>query len=556
MQYNVYLSASDIFKGYYEINDLEMSDDNLILAGKRMIADEDGRSSLKKGEELSSFNWARKELIMRDLSLDDALLIFLAYEYENNNQPLIIYINNNKVEFTSDKIKGYFLWRALDLPCNFLQKGVNDIVFTGTEPDSGWSLAVATGPGDVKRSYKSVDGGETWQADCIGYDNSLNGEYMVRLIVNTQKRSGSIVSPVFQDLHGKVKIMDFSIEVDIVNDNYQISKLDKRNCEFQIRSANYGKGLLNWSEWVNIKNGKIHFDGVDAIQWRILLEDEYNCPLALRGISYKINFSDKVSEYIQKEKVLVHPFEKTAHMQKLNYIIGRERLLDMLKPLESEFERFIALREWVSRQWRHHDGEPYPGWDPMIILEWLRNKKPNACGFCVIYSQLYYQLCLALGMIARPVVMTRTETMHDGGHFVTEVYSNEYNKWVVMDVDYNVHYELYGEPLNALELHNIFLERAEEKVVVRGDPSYHPMGYKDVRDLSKYLFFGVIPLEDVYNSIYKGPIEHGQGTYRWNGFLWWFDRFSPKQPQFSRYTNREQVLYCRPNLTKINNFSY
>jgi hypothetical protein len=192
---------------------------------------------------------------------------------------------------------------------------------------------------------------------------------------------------------------------------------------------------------------------------------------------------------------------------------------------------------------------PYPGWSPFIILEWLRGKQPDACGFCVIHTQVFYQLCLGLGFIARPVVTSSGPTMHTGGHFVSEVYSHEHNKWVMMDANYDIHYELDGEPLNALEVHNLYYRGETEKIRVVGDLSHHPLGLEGASDFRQYKHVGFIPFSELYDSIYNGPLEHGQGTYRWDGFLWWFDEYSPKQMQFTRYTNREQTIYFTPRFS-------
>jgi len=546
MQYKEYLKADDIFQGYYQLNNLEPEQDNLVLTSSRMIADEDGRSSVKKAEGLSCFNQAKKELVLTDTPPEKALLIFFIHESKDNDKPLIIYINDNKFEFSPGDIKGHFLWRTLAIQGQVLHRGVNNIIFTGSEVEPNWSIALEINNKDVKRSFKSIDGGQSWQTDYMAYDSSLQGEYLVRLVLEFAKKSGSIISPVYRDLQTKGKITDFFIEPGFINNNEHNNSEKRIDFKTQIRTANYKQGLPVWTDWINIDYDGIELDNVDALQWRGLLESESR--ISLQGITYVIGFSEQVEDYVQTEKVIKHPFAGKVHNDKLNYIIENEGLREMLAPLESEFEKFVVLREWVSRQWKHHLGEPYPGWDPVIILDWLQNKKPEACGFCVIHNQLYYQLCLALGLIARPIIITRNINMYKGGHFVTEVYSHDYDSWVIMDANYNIHYELDNKPLNALKLHQIALQGEEDKVILKGDPNYHPNGYEGAKDLERYLYFGVIPLEKVYDSIYKGPVEHGQGAYRWNGFLWWFDKNSRKQPQFSAYTNRKQILYQKPML--------
>lgn len=536
------LGAKDIYNGRYMLKNIELNNDGLVMSDRKMIADENGSCSLKNAEEISCLCLAKKELVLEESPSDKTWLVFLAQEYPNNKQPLVITINDYQVKLMPDELKGHYLWRKIEVNGEYLQKGVNQIVFRSMEASTGWSLAFQVNSREIQRSYKSIDG-QTW-SNRLGHDNNWNGEYLVRLVINSQKNVGLITSPVFRSLHREKQIKKIYLKPEINN----ISDEASINC--QVRIAYDKHETLEWSDWLEVENNELSLENPDALQWRILLENHglTNSPV-IKAVAFELTFSDRAKDYISDVREIAHPFRGKDHQKILDQIIKQEGLRELLEPIETEFGKFLALRKWVSRQWKHHQGNPYPGWNPLIMLEWLRDKKPEACGFCVIHNQLFYQLCLGVGLIARPVIITRNETMHDGGHFVSEVYSNDYQKWMVMDANYDIHYDYNGQLLNALELHNLYLEGKQEQVLVKGDPSYHPFEYEGAKNLSKYRFFGIIPLEEVYDSIYNGPVEHGQGTYRWDGFLWWYDQYSPKQLQFTRYTNRPQMLYYTPQLT-------
>jgi hypothetical protein len=48
----------------------------------------------------------------------------------------------------------------------------------------------------------------------------------------------------------------------------------------------------------------------------------------------------------------------------------------------------------------------------------------------------------------------------DFGHYATEVWSDDYQKWVFMDPLYNWHFTLEGLPLSAVELHDLWKQDA------------------------------------------------------------------------------------------------
>ncbi|MGC4083775.1 MAG: hypothetical protein QM736_17100 [Vicinamibacterales bacterium] len=65
---------------------------------------------------------------------------------------------------------------------------------------------------------------------------------------------------------------------------------------------------------------------------------------------------------------------------------------------------------------------------------------------------MFLQSLAALGFTARYVEIGSRDNPY--AHYVTEVWSNDFNKWVLMDADYNLHFERKGIPLSALEIHD------------------------------------------------------------------------------------------------------
>ncbi|HEU4780030.1 MAG TPA: transglutaminase domain-containing protein [Steroidobacteraceae bacterium] len=137
----------------------------------------------------------------------------------------------------------------------------------------------------------------------------------------------------------------------------------------------------------------------------------------------------------------------------LDQLRDREQLEAVIAGADSEFEKMLALKEWVAEQWPAGSPSPYPPWNAIDILDWIRLGVTG--GFCAQYSQVLLQSMASLGMTARYVEIGSTYNPY--AHFVIEAWSNDYNKWVVLDADYNLHFERDGIPLSALEVHDALL---------------------------------------------------------------------------------------------------
>jgi hypothetical protein len=167
------------------------------------------------------------------------------------------------------------------------------------------------------------------------------------------------------------------------------------------------------------------------------------------------------------------------HAPFLTQLREREHLEDLFARSPTEFAKMLALRDWVSSQWPHGTPNPYPPWNAIAILDWIRANYTG--GFCGQYSQVLLQSLAAMGMTARYVEIGSNDNPY--AHFVIEAWSNEFNKWVMLDADYNVHFERLGIPLSVLEIHTALVaDQMSDVVAVPGeirqghsDPNHWPL---------------------------------------------------------------------------------
>lgn len=142
----------------------------------------------------------------------------------------------------------------------------------------------------------------------------------------------------------------------------------------------------------------------------------------------------------------------------------RERFrLDHVSGRGDDVERAVRLRDWLKSLFPHRTPYRMPPWNALLILD--RASRGVDAFICVHYSVALVQCCLATGMQARVVNLHRgiaehyrigDEAVADppvDEHVVVEVWSAEHQKWVMLDPDFDCHYEQDGVPLSAWEIH-------------------------------------------------------------------------------------------------------
>jgi hypothetical protein len=127
------------------------------------------------------------------------------------------------------------------------------------------------------------------------------------------------------------------------------------------------------------------------------------------------------------------------------------RLDDVVQGEADEFRQMLQLRHWVHSRW-HIDNEQNFNGDVFAILE----KAKAGAGFnCTHAMKVQHAVLTAMGFVVRDLgVQCNTEEYPDGYHHgVNEVWSNDFAKWVLLDGEYDFHFERDGRPLSALEAH-------------------------------------------------------------------------------------------------------
>ena len=128
----------------------------------------------------------------------------------------------------------------------------------------------------------------------------------------------------------------------------------------------------------------------------------------------------------------------------------------MVEGAATEFERQLRLMDWAYRipigrldpyAWSYDD-LPLTEGDAGVREEYGTRRRPGHCLYC---NLPLIAACLSMGYPAR---WTNISTKSTYGHEVTEVWSNDFDKWVFMDAtrDYYIYDPGTGIPLSLVEI--------------------------------------------------------------------------------------------------------
>jgi hypothetical protein len=189
---------------------------------------------------------------------------------------------------------------------------------------------------------------------------------------------------------------------------------------------------------------------------------------------------------------------------------------------------------------------------------------------CLYSNQALIGALLSFGFHARHININR-ET--EAGHEVTEVWSNEFNKWIYMDATRDYYYfdPATGVPLNFLDIHKLLAESIGRQVSWdRPIPEETlneiipriPVGIREginpasvVPDARHILAlaaqFRITPRDDFLSHPVPVPVHTGASAWGWDGFLNWYDEQFPRRWEHPRQTDRASDLYWSLNQAEV-----
>ena len=245
---------------------------------------------------------------------------------------------------------------------------------------------------------------------------------------------------------------------------------------------------------------------------------------------------------------------------RLHLLRKKYRLDNVVANARTEFEAITLLRNWARSQFKRSDFQPLmKNFDALHVLDRnYRNTKnepwkPGMHRPCHFFPLLYSQILLSMGYQAR---LVRISHVHEGGydgHGMTEVWSNQFKKWITMDADLNLHYERDGIPLNMLEIHNErYLKTPSRITILRGFQKSGDMEYEKEIKIDKMIpYHSYIQVLDMRNDWMTNHYFSGHPKRSDRSTLFWIDRELPSVFDFKQKTDNINDFYWTLNQTEI-----
>lgn len=544
------------------------------LVNRVLVVDEMG-AGYNNFQPIKGKTQARKILMVDNPGVTDAWLMV-----DGSAKACDIVVNGTVLQSTP-VAKTY--WEAnferYAVPPQLLKAGANDIVFRARGTGSGSiRLERSMGP---NRSAVSRDGGASWDFDRLGEGGYMNGELGVRLNLGRFAPTATITSPVF-DLAGAAR--DGSINAGIKG------RIDALDVDASIPAgttiqAFYRTGATpdgyeeNWDAWQPWPPRSTPGTLGRFAQWRLQLNTTSPAKtpvvnaVTVRFSAEKPTATNATQINVVEDanqKIVRSSYEYTYANYTGNSRILRDRwkLGEVVASGKTDFEKLSALRQWTRNQWTNgwNKGELHyiPSWDARIILTLAPQNL--SLGMCTHYATTFVQCAQALGLPARSI-------FH--GHALSEAWSNEHQKWMIMDAGYDpndkrratYHIERNGVPLSNLEVQKaVFVNRNTDGIRVvatnmsasSAKPEPALAGTKE--ELEKFLRDGEIEgrrqmfielRNDFVDHREPEEPEHGEGYFKYLGHLYWKDGQTPNIHWTDFFTMREADLYWTLNQAQM-----
>ncbi|HZE98276.1 MAG TPA: hypothetical protein VE981_14690 [Planctomycetota bacterium] len=241
----------------------------------------------------------------------------------------------------------------------------------------------------------------------------------------------------------------------------------------------------------------------------------------------------------------------SADNPKLKELRETYRLDDVVAAGKDEFDRQVLLLDWTHHQFKKF-GRPTA--NPKGALEILKGVEEGQTFFCAHYGATYCSAAASLGWVDRTLALRRHKDYPGAGapeHTSTEIWSNQYRKWAVMDPTADMYVEKDGVPLNGVEIRTEWFEREGKDLVfvVGRERKRHrkadlPIflgrfpGFGDLtvpaNEMEKYGFIGYVPntnlmdAGDDYGRMFIVKDHWCEGTK-------WHERVNPANPAVDPY---------------------
>jgi hypothetical protein len=187
---------------------------------------------------------------------------------------------------------------------------------------------------------------------------------------------------------------------------------------------------------------------------------------------------------------------------KLKDLRERYHLDEVIAPGKDEFERQVLLVDWVNHRFKKFGRPSCPARGALEILPAIDSGNSF---FCSQYGEVMVSAAASLGWVDRPLALRRPDNRGSGSteHTSTEIWSNQYRKWIVLDPTFAMYFEKDGVPLSGYEFRQEwFYHDAKDVTFVldKDGKRYHKSDMPVFR--GRYPGFGDLVLDPGATNVY------------------------------------------------------
>ena len=446
-----------------------------------------------------------KELVLDDGRAHAAWLTWCGVEAENNDVPLHLSVNGVDVlrpptkqahpqcrhYYTSDWAPSHFdNWFVAELPVSALRSGTNTIEMWTNDVaatdevgvrEPGWQVMVAADSErergadpplpPVGRSARSRDGGDTWERDGLGQKNEIKGEYCVRLSLDRYGRSGVFRSAAIDVTGTDADVIRPDVTVDACSATWEVEGTGDVALRIRFADSPDVDAANAWSDWQGVEglSGSWQAPAGRWLQFEATLRtDDPLVSPSLQGVTVVAQALPRSTNgaharllEMQNGHVTRSSMDYTwENPEALRDLRQRFELDQVVDGAATQFEAQLRLMHWAYRipigrldpyAWRYDDLPQLEREEDGSIRLLGPYEQPRREGHCLFCNFTLIAGLLSLGYPARWVNIS---TKHTYGHEVTEVWSDDFDKWVFLDAtrDYYMVDPDTGVPLSLVEI--------------------------------------------------------------------------------------------------------
>jgi hypothetical protein len=151
---------------------------------------------------------------------------------------------------------------------------------------------------------------------------------------------------------------------------------------------------------------------------------------------------------------------------KLKQLREQYRLDEVVSGGKDEFDRQVLLLDWVNHRFKKFGK---PTCDARGALDILKANDEGNTFFCAHYADVFVSAAASMGWVDRAMALRRPDHVGEGSteHSSTEIWSNSYRKWVMLDPTFAMYVEKDGSnvPLSAFEIRQEWFYRGGRDLV-------------------------------------------------------------------------------------------